>query len=73
VADADAVAGLDVYFSNGAGGGGGDRGHGFFVFQFEDGLALVDRIAFLDGDAYDDAGFSAFSKFWKLNVHIKCK
>ena len=69
LADADLVAGLHVNFGDDAGGRGRNRSHGLFIFQFEDGLILGDRVAFLHEDIDHDAGIRAFTELGKFYIH----
>ncbi len=58
---------MDLFHDTG--GGGGNRGHGLFVFQLQNGLVLGDGVAFFHKDADDDAGIGALTQLGKFYIH----
>ena len=48
---------------------GRNRGNSFFVFQFNDGLILCDRVAFLDEDIDHDARIRTLTQLGKFDIH----
>ncbi len=48
---------------------GRDRGDGLFIFQFQNGLILRDRVTFFDEDIDHDARIRAFTEFRKFYIH----
>ena len=58
-----------MHLGDDPGGRGRNGSHGLFIFQFEDGLILCDRVAFLHEDIDHDAGIRPLAKLGKFYIH----